>query len=481
MSRVVYLDCFSGISGDMVLGACLDAGLPIDELKRALGSLAVSGFGLTARTVLRCGIAATRFEVDEGVAGQVNDAVKAGEAVESARSLAAEGAHRHGGSHPPRHTADAPSHDRAVVHDHPHDHDENHGHQHLHGGERRHDPDSDSTAHDGAHAHSHRSLPEIFALIDRSALSASGRDRAKGLFDRLAVAEAAIHQMSVDQVHLHEVGALDSIIDIVGAVFAFEWLNADRVVCSPLNVGGGMVKSAHGLLPVPAPATLRLLGAAPIYSGAVQKELVTPTGALIATAYATAFGPVPAMTVERVGYGAGARDNPGTPNVLRILVGQTAEATEVDRVVVLECEIDDMNPQIFGVVMDHLYAAGALDVYYVAAQMKKNRPGTLLTVVAPPALRSKLSGIVFSETTTIGLRHHEVERERLARELVTVDTPLGAIRFKIARRDGRVVNASPEFDDCVRLAAAHARTVKDVQALAVQCYGGRENRQDRQS
>ena len=302
------------------------------------------------------------------------------------------------------------------------------GHDHEH-------PDNRSRGH----AHTHRSLPEIFALIDQSALSPSGRDRAKALFDRLAVAEAAIHQMPVEQVHLHEVGALDSIIDIVGAVFAFEWLNADRIVCSPLNVGGGMVKSAHGLIPVPAPATLRLLGDAPIYSGAVQKELVTPTGALIATAYATAFGPVPAMAVERVGYGAGTRDNPGTPNVLRILVGRAAEATEVDRVVVLECEIDDMNPQIFGVVMDRLYAAGALDVYYVSAQMKKNRPGTLLTVVAPPELRSTLSGIIFSETTTIGLRHHEVERERLAREIVTVETPLGAIRFKVAlaRRPGR--------------------------------------------
>jgi uncharacterized protein (DUF111 family) len=162
-------------------------------------------------------------------------------------------------------------------------------------------------------------------------------------------------------------------------------------------------------------------------------------------------------------------------------VGRAAEQTGADRVVVLECEIDDMNPQIFGVVMDHLYAAGALDVYYVSAQMKKNRPGTLLTVVAPPALRSALSGIIFRETTTIGLRHHEVERERLARELVTVDTPLGAIRFKVARRDGRVVNALPEFDDCVRVAAAHGRSVKDVQALAVQCYGDRTLAQDRAS
>ena len=248
-------------------------------------------------------------------------------------------------------------------------------------------------------------------MIDRSALSPAGRDRAKALFQRLAEAEAAIHQMPVEQVHLHEVGALDSIIDIVGAVYALEWAGADRIVCSPLNVGGGMVHSAHGLFPVPAPATLKLLGDAPVYGGAVQKELVTPTGALIATAYANAFGPIPPLTIERVGYGAGTRDNPETPNVLRILMGRAADRVPGDRVVVIECEIDDMNPQLFGAAMERLYAAGALEVFYVSVQMKKNRPGTLLTVVAPPELRETLSDIIFRETTTIGLRHYEVERE----------------------------------------------------------------------
>ncbi len=221
-------------------------------------------------------------------------------------------------------------------------------------------------------------------MIDQSALSASGRDRAKAMFQTLAEAEAAIHQMPVEQVHLHEVGALDSIIDIVGVVFALEWVGADRIVCSPLNVGGGMVHSAHGLFPVPAPATVTLLGRAPIYSGPVQKELVTPTGALIATSYATAFGPIPAMTIERVGYGAGGRDDPSTPNVLRVLIGESADRADAERVTVIECEIDDMSPQLFGVAMDRLYAAGALEVFYVPVQMKKNRPGTLLTVVCPP-------------------------------------------------------------------------------------------------
>jgi uncharacterized protein (TIGR00299 family) protein len=410
VSRVLYFDCFSGISGDMALGAMLDAGLPLDDLKRALGSLALGDVHVHAGKVLRTGVSATKFDVHE---------------------------HRH---------------------DQPHDH-----HHH------------DEHTHEQAHSHAHRSLPEIFALIDRSSLSAAGRERARAMFQRLAEAEAAIHQMPVEQVHLHEVGALDSIIDLVGIVFAMEWAAADRIVCSPLNVGGGMVHSAHGVFPVPAPATVRLLGDAPVYSGAVQKELVTPTGALIATSYATSFGPIPAMSVERVGYGAGDRDDPTTPNVLRVLIGrETAGATaEAERVSVIECEIDDMNPQIFGIVMDRLYAAGALEVFYIAVQMKKNRPGTLLTVVARPEHRALMADVIFRETTTIGLRHYDVDRECLQRELVAVDTPLGIVRFKVARRDGRVMNAVPEFDDCARLAAANDLPVKEVQVIAAKAYGGR--------
>ena len=330
MSRVLYFDCFSGISGDMTLGALIDAGLPLDDLRQALGSLALGEVELRAEKVLRTGVSATKFSVHERAQVPLN------------RQL--------------------------------------------------------GTPNPAPHAHRH--LPKIFTMIDGSSLSSEGRDRAKAMFQRLGEAEAAIHQMPVEKVHLHEVGALDSIIDIVGCVFAMEWAGADRIVCSPLNVGGGTVKSAHGVFPVPAPATLRLLGSAPVYSGAVQKELVTPTGALIATTYASSFGPIPAMSMERVGYGAGDRDDPSTPNVLRVLIGEEggpegslAGAIEAragfglpgDRVSVIECEIDDMNPQIFGLVMDRLYAAGALEVFYIPVQMKKNRPGTLLTVVAAPA------------------------------------------------------------------------------------------------
>ena len=392
MSTVLYFDCFSGISGDMVLGALLDAGLPFEGLKAALGSLAVSGYEVSTKRVLRSGLSATKFVVSEN---------------------------------------------------------------------------------GGADAHPHRHLSAIFKLIDQSALSASGRDRAKALFQRLAEAEAAIHDMPVEKVHLHEVGALDSIIDIVGAVHALEWFGADRIVSSALNVGGGRVKSAHGLIPVPAPATLKLLGAAPIYSGDVQRELVTPTGALIVSSYASSFGPVPAMRVDHVGYGAGDNDFPSTPNVLRVLIGKEAAAAGATRVVVIECEIDDMNPQIFGVVMDRLYAAGALEVFYVPVQMKKNRPGTLLTVVAAPALRPAMAAVIFKETTTIGLRYSEVERECLVREHASVDTPVGAVRMKLAWREGKLVNAVPEFDDCAAIAVAHNLPVKEVQALAVKAWGNR--------
>jgi uncharacterized protein (TIGR00299 family) protein len=397
VSRLLYFDCFSGISGDMVLGAMLDAGLPFDSLKSALGSLAVSGYDVSAKRVLRAGISATKFVVSE----------------ESPAS---------GGGHP------------------------------------------------------HRHLSGIFKLIDQSALSASARDRAKGMFQRLAEAEGAIHDMPVEKVHLHEVGALDSIIDIVGAAHALEWFGADRIVSSPLNVGGGTVKSAHGTIPVPAPATVKLLGDAPIYSGDVQKELVTPTGALIVSTYAMSFGSVPPMSVEHVGYGAGDNDFPGHPNVLRVLLGRDvrlkpdAAAGSANRVVVIECEIDDMNPQIFGVVMDRLYAAGALEVFYVPVQMKKNRPGTLLTVIGQPEHKEVLSEIIFTETTTIGLRYSELERECLTREIVPVATPVGSVRFKLAWRGGRLLNAVPEFDDCVRVAEERQLPVKEVHALALKAF-----------
>ncbi len=418
--RVLYFDCFSGISGDMAVGALVDAGLPLAELQRALGGLLPPGAHIYADRVLRAGISATKFSVHEH-------------------------AHAEGG---PQHVGGSDQHVEG-----PH-------HQHVGGS--------------GQHHHPHRSLSEIFSLIDRASLPTSARDRAKAMFQKLAEAEASIHRMPIEKVHLHEVGALDSIVDIVGIAFAMEWVGANRVSSSALNVGGGMVHSAHGNFPVPAPATMKLLGSAPVYSGAIQKELVTPTGALIVTTYASDFGPIPPMSVDRIGYGAGDRDEPGTPNVLRVLIGEAAEQVRGDRVAVVECEIDDMNPQIFGVVMDRLYAAGALEVFYVPVQMKKNRPGTLLTAIVPPERRPAVAEVIFRETTTIGLRYSEVDRECLQREIVAIETPIGSVRFKVASRNGRMMNAVPEFDDCASLAASNNLSVKEVQAMAIAAFGQRQ-------
>ncbi len=276
--------------------------------------------------------------------------------------------------------------------------------------------------------------------------------------------------MSVDAVHLHEVGAVDSIADIVGAVVAFEYFRPDSVVVSPLNVGRGLVTCAHGTFPVPAPATVRLLEGVPIYDAGPPFERVTPTGALVVTEYASAYGPLPPMRIERVGYGAGERDVAELPNVLRLLVGRTDEAAPVERLQELAFEIDDMNPQIFGVLMDRLYEVGALEVFYAPVQMKKNRPGVLVTVLVRPEQREAVVDLVFRETTTLGVRFSDVCRERLERELIELDTPLGPVRFKRARRNGRIVNVAPEFEDCARLAAEHGLPVKEVQALALKAY-----------
>ena len=426
--RVLYFDCFSGASGDMVLGALIDAGVALEDVRGALGSLAISPDSVWTEPVVRAGIRATKFCVTGEEAAHAHEPM-----------------HVHAHEHSHGHAA----------HGHRHGHHENHAHTHSHAAVDHHD---------------HRSLTEINQLIDRSALSAGGKTRAKELFQRLGEAEAAVHGTTLEKVHLHEVGALDSIIDIVGAVHALETLGIDRVVASPLNVGSGSVRSAHGLYPVPAPATLRLLKGAPIYSGPQQAEMVTPTGALLVSAYASEFGAIPPMKVTAIGYGAGSRDFAETPNVLRVMIGDAEAKASPTSVVVIEADIDDMNPQIFGVVMETLQAEGALDVFYTAIQMKKNRPGTLLTVVAPPDARERLTAVIFRETTTIGVRYREMSRECLDREEVVVSTPLGPVRVKVARRDGRVLNASPEFEDCARIARERNVPVKEVQALAIKAF-----------
>jgi len=394
----IYFDCFAGAAGDMILGALIDAGVPMTHVQEALGSLGVDGVSVELDRVLKAGVSAAKFRV---------------------RDL-----------RPP--------------------------------------------TGQGGHAHYH--LKHIYAAIDRSALSPGARARALQMFRRLAEAEAAIHGTTMERVHLHEVGALDSIIDIVGTAAAMEWLAPSQVVVSPVNVGSGMVQTAHGLFPVPAPATVRLMQGLPTYSSGAAMETLTPTGALILTEYATGTGPMPAMTVTATGYGAGDRDLPATPNVVRVFVGQAAAAPvdadtrATDRVVVLTCEIDDLNPQILGALMDRLLASGALDVSYAAVQMKKNRPGTRVTVVATPAQHAALAELLFRESSTLGIRVQEMTRLVLDRRVDTVETPYGVVRFKVAHDTDGVVNAQPEFDDLVQRAATRNVPIKLVQAAAYKAW-----------
>lgn len=403
----MYFDCFSGVAGDMVLGALIDAGVPLEAIHGALGSLGLEHH-IQAERVVRAGVSATHVAV----------VPKAGS---------------------PHQT---PGHGHAHGHGHHHHHDDN----------------------------GHRTVDQIVHLIGHSALSEAGKARATGMLRRLADAEAAIHHIPVSEVHLHEVGAVDSIIDVVGAVFALEWLGIDDIVSSPLNVGGGTVTIAHGTYPVPAPATLRLLAGVPMYGGEVQTELVTPTGALVVSTYAKAYGPLPAMTTEAIGYGAGTKDLPGRPNVLRVLIGTRNNAVNAGDVVKIECEIDDMSPQLVGPAFDRLLEAGALDVFATPVQMKKGRPGTLLTVVARPDSRQVLCDILFRETTTLGVRFETMARDVLDRQWHNVAIAGGSVRIKVASRKGAVLNAAPEFDDCARIAEATGRPVKEIQADALRAW-----------
>lgn len=312
-------------------------------------------------------------------------------------------------------------------------------------------------------------------MLATSGLEPAVKDRATGLFRRLAEAEASVHGTSVEDVVFHEVGAVDSIVDVVGAVIGLGWLDVDRFLASPLNVGSGTVKIAHGEYPVPPPATLRLVAGVPVYGNGTG-ELLTPTGALLVTGYASGYGPLPALKPDGVGYGAGSRDTAGRPNVLRLVVGEDGAAVPAGaaRVLVLECEMDDMSPQLFGPLLDRLLAAGALDAYYTPVQMKKGRPGVLLTVIAEAAARPAIEELLFVETTTLGVRWQEWERTVLERDVVTVETAYGPVAVKIGRRDGRVYNAQPEFEDCLARARAAGRPVKEVWGAALSAYHARK-------
>ena len=319
-----------------------------------------------------------------------------------------------------------------------------------------------------------RKLADVCGHINRSHLSEQVKARAIAVFEKLADAEAHVHASTRDRVHFHEVGAVDSIIDTVGAMIGLEALGVERFVCSPLRLGYGTIKAAHGLLPVPAPATAELLRGVPVYAGEIEGEFVTPTGAAIIASFAESFGPLPAMAIERVGYGAGTRDPKGFPNALRVLVGElsgvTHEPPRDETIIVIETNIDDMNPQAYGFVMERAFAAGALDVFLAATQMKKSRPGILLTLLCEPTRADALIEMLLAETTTLGVRHYQARRRVLERSVEEVDTRYGRVRVKVARDGKRTLHFQPEYEDCARLATANSISVIEVQSAANAAY-----------
>ena len=345
-----------------------------------------------------------------------------------------------------------------------HLHGETHAHNHEHHHEHHHE-----------HYHSHRPLSEIRRLIAASSLSEQVKTRAQAIFARIGAAEAKIHGIPVEQVYFHEVGALDSIVDIVGACIGLEALQIERVISAPLHVGSGTFNCAHGTYPVPGPATAELLKGVPMYAGEINGELVTPTGAALISTLAAGYGPLPLMRVERVGYGAGTRQYPRFPNVLRAVIGELETNDETPTTVtVIEANIDDLSAQVFGHLMEQALAAGALDIFYTPVQMKKNRPGVLLTLLCAPSERLKMTELIFRETTTLGVRWRDERREILRREHVTIATEYGQIRIKLGRAgDGRIINSAPEFDDCRAAADKHHVAVREVQRAALNAFANK--------
>ena len=391
--KTAYLDCFSGLSGDMFLGSLLDAGLPFDQLKQCLQTLPFHGYDLELRREMRNQISGTRFMVhlDEGHHGE-------------------------------------------------------HGH-------KKSDP--------AKNGHENRGLKAIRDIIDRGDLTDSVKVKSMAIFESLARVEGHIHNLPPDQVHFHEVGAVDSIIDIVGTVYALETLGIERLLVSPLPLGSGFVKTAHGRIPVPAPATLALLKGIPVLNSGVQQEMVTPTGAALATGLAASFGPMPPMVVQNIGYGVGSRELPDRPNLLRIIIGHEEHGKQTDTVVVLETNLDDMRPEGLGYLMERLLGAGALDVVFLPVQMKKNRPGIQVQVIGRPEQKDPLMEIMVQETTTLGIRFRYSRRMVLERNQEAVESPWGEINVKRVIRE-KSSSLVPEYDVCREIALKNNIPLRDI-------------------
>jgi pyridinium-3,5-bisthiocarboxylic acid mononucleotide nickel chelatase len=443
--RIAYLDCFSGISGDMFLGALVDAGVPARLFEDTVAALNL-GARLEISRVDRGGISATKVDVYvHGEKDLPRDAY-----LEEAAHMHKLG-HEHG----------------AVSHSHSREHVQLREHNYARGSQ------DDSRAEAPAQREHSRGLKEIREIIRKAAISKDAESTAISIFEALGGAEAKIHNRAIDTIHFHEVGAVDAIVDIVCAAVGAEALNVNEFVCSPLNVGGGTVKCMHGTFPVPAPATIELLKGAPVYSSGLQVELVTPTGAAIVRTLVKRFAPFPEMKIEKAAYGAGARDFPGHANVVRLTIGEsqpTLEKSSQETITVLEASLDDLNPQVFGYVMNRLLEEGALDAFGVPVQMKKNRPGTLLTVLCKLEDAARFSQVIFAETTTLGIRRRDEKRQTLARNWITVNTRWGDVRLKVASMNGTVTNYAPEYEDCRRIAAKHHVPLKSVMNETVEAY-----------
>jgi uncharacterized protein (TIGR00299 family) protein len=387
--KTLFLEPFSGISGDMMVGALLDLGFDFEALKAKLGQLHLHGYELSRQKCTRSGIQAMKFEVH------------------------------------------------------------------------------------AEHSHAHRSFTDIREMIDKSGLSPWVRGKSIEAFRKLAEAEGKIHGHPPEKVHFHEVGAVDSIIDIVGTMIALESFLPARVVCSPVNVGRGTLECQHGIYPVPGPAAQELLKGIPTFSNSVDGELTTPTGATLLATLVDEFGRQPAMKIQSSGYGAGTRQTPGNANVLRISLGEAMGemvADEGEQVAVLDATIDDMSPQLYGYFQEKALAAGALDIYGTPIYMKKNRPALKITCICNLADLDRIAELVFRETTTIGIRYNVARRKTLRREFQTVRTLFGAVTMKISYLDDHPVNFIPEFEDCRKLAMEKGVAVKEVQSAAVHAY-----------
>ncbi len=428
--KTLYFDCFAGASGDMIAGAFLDLGLDFNYLKAELSKLPLTGYEVKKSQISKKGILSTSFEV-------FVDSVKHDLVLADSEFF----------------EADLPTNQESADHQvRPHSHE------------------------------SHYSLDSILSVVRQSTTEDKIKSDIEKVFLRLGQAEATVHGMGMQDIHLHEVGAIDAIIDIATAAIGFNWLQADEIVLSPIHLGSGFISSSHGMLPVPAPATAELIKGMSVYSTNVKGELLTPTGAAILSTFATDYGPMPQMTIEKIGCGAGKRER-DFPNVLRVFLGEKKSQTfafnrnpspkqhytalqpggyhESDALI-LVANIDDMNPQLFGNLMEKLLEAGVMDITFTPVFMKKNRPATSLEVMIDPENKDKILSIIFSESTTIGVRSFPVKKHMLQREILTVNSEFGPARVKVSRLGERIINIQPEYEDCVRISDAYHISIKEV-------------------